>query len=474
MLHGECLPLQQYQSEFGFTSLTKWSSSDNHIELLFKRIKKKNKNSCSTIVLFNHKVLDYYTDTDRLGICPDYEGYFEAALIDKVVYNPSNKMLAILVIKEFTVNFANSKFSPYYGYHLYVYHVGSSGIMEKEKEYDKFGWGSGILRGNQNKDNSELQCSQRIFQYITPKKILHYLNSLKENTTYLANSNNFKITKKGLIDKKTNKLLNKHITTIPTTYTFYILKDKYNRDAIYKEVRLSSSQAQCYTPLNKEKDIYRIYNIYCYDRKISGNQIQPIFYIYNMGGLDLKKFTFDTIDNIQYSFGEQNKNHIIFDDLQVKINNLKTTGKGNIRCTVPGKDFFDSNFEHFSCRIKNLKKMLFDLTKNDTSKMQYYDISLIDNTLNQKHITLKTLTTYNDIAYYLQKAGANKEAIFLLEKIIKKFPNRTVAYYNLGDAYWELGEKDKAIKAYTTYIEQMCDKGLQKKIPKEVLKRVEV
>jgi hypothetical protein len=37
-----------------------------------------------------------------------------------------------------------------------------------------------------------------------------------------------------------------------------------------------------------------------------------------------------------------------------------------------------------------------------------------------------------------------------------------------------LGEKDKAIKAYTTYIEQMCDKGLQKKIPKEVLKRVEV
>ncbi len=85
--------------------------------------------------------------------------------------------------------------------------------------------------------------------------------------------------------------------------------------------------------------------------------------------------------------------------------------------------------------------------------------------------TPKTLTTYNNIAYYLQKAGANKEAAYLLEKIIEKFPNRTVAYYNLGDV---LGEKKKAIKAYTTYIEQMCQKSLQKKIPKVVLERIKV
>ena len=94
--------------------------------------------------------------------------------------------------------------------------------------------------------------------------------------------------------------------------------------------------------------------------------------------------------------------------------------------------------------------------------------SIIENLL----LSSKTLTTYNNIAYYLQKAGANEEAAYLLEKIIQKFPNRTVAYYNLGDAYWELGKKQKAIKAYTTYIEQMCKKGLQKKIPKIVLQRV--
>ena len=57
---------------------------------------------------------------------------------------------------------------------------------------------------------------------------------------------------------------------------------------------------------------------------------------------------------------------------------------------------------------------------------------------------------------------------------IEKNSDYTVAYCNLGDAYWDIGEKEKAIKAYTTYIEQMCDKGLQKKIPEEMLERVKV
>jgi len=90
----------------------------------------------------------------------------------------------------------------------------------------------------------------------------------------------------------------------------------------------------------------------------------------------------------------------------------------------------------------------------------------------QNRIQKKTLTHYNNIAYYLQKAGANKEAIYLLEKILEKFPKRTVAYYNLGDAYWELGDKTKAIGAYQTYIEQMKVKGKSKKIPQIVKDRV--
>ena len=104
--------------------------------------------------------------------------------------------------------------------------------------------------------------------------------------------------------------------------------------------------------------------------------------------------------------------------------------------------------------------------KNSLSKeyVSYY--------LEKFPLSSKNLTTYNNIAYYLQKASANKEAIYLLEKILKKYPNRTVAYYNLGDAYWAIGEKEKAKQAYRTYIKQMKAKGKEKKIPKTVLQRV--
>jgi len=91
--------------------------------------------------------------------------------------------------------------------------------------------------------------------------------------------------------------------------------------------------------------------------------------------------------------------------------------------------------------------------------------------LNAK-VSLKNVVKLNNIAYYLQKANANEEAIYLLEKILKKFPKRTVAYYNLADAYWELGEKKKAIEAYMTYIEQMCNLGKSKRIPQVVRDRV--
>jgi tetratricopeptide (TPR) repeat protein len=121
-----------------------------------------------------------------------------------------------------------------------------------------------------------------------------------------------------------------------------------------------------------------------------------------------------------------------------------------------------SNFNSFInlCKIEDMQL----LNSINDEYLNFY--------LNKYKLTHTTLTQYNNIAYYLQKAGANEEAVFLLKKIVKKFPNRTVAYYNLGDAYWALGEKDKAIKAYTTYIEQMCNKGLQKKIPKEILNKV--
>ena len=125
--------------------------------------------------------------------------------------------------------------------------------------------------------------------------------------------------------------------------------------------------------------------------------------------------------------------------------------------------------DNYICRISQISgEECLEKQKFNKIMKAYQTFFLMKN----REITIQTLSKYNNIAYYLQKAGAHKEAIYLLEKIIEKFPNRTVAYYNLGDAYWALGKKQKAIKAYTTYIEQMCHKGLQKKIPDVILERI--
>ena len=80
----------------------------------------------------------------------------------------------------------------------------------------------------------------------------------------------------------------------------------------------------------------------------------------------------------------------------------------------------------------------------------------------------KTLTQLNDIAYYLQKNGHNKEAVLLLESLLDTYPKRTVAYYNLGDAYWDLGQKNKAKKMYEIYVKQMESRGKGKRVPEVV------
>ena len=145
------------------------------------------------------------------------------------------------------------------------------------------------------------------------------------------------------------------------------------------------------------------------------------------------------------------------------IHKILTTGKPLSLQKIQRYKLLSDNDDYKQIPYENLIKSLFFLNKASIKKPK-------DNIIFSP--TPQTLTSYNNIAYYLQKAGANEEAIYLLEKIIAKFPQRTVAYYNLGDAYWAVGDKTKAIKAYTIYIEQMCKAGKDKKIPALVIKRV--
>lgn len=79
----------------------------------------------------------------------------------------------------------------------------------------------------------------------------------------------------------------------------------------------------------------------------------------------------------------------------------------------------------------------------------------------------------NDIGFFILKAGKCRDAIIILEDIIKSFPARTVAYLNLGDAYQCDGNIEDAKEMYQKYIDRMKFSGKEAKIPRRVLEQVE-
>ncbi|KAA1245172.1 M48 family metallopeptidase [Aquimarina sp. RZ0] len=109
---------------------------------------------------------------------------------------------------------------------------------------------------------------------------------------------------------------------------------------------------------------------------------------------------------------------------------------------------------------------------NKKSINLYGDKIVLDFVISNIRIVNENLSKYNDIAYYLEQSKAYDEGVFLLEKIVNEVPNRTVAYINLGDTYWGLGEKQKCKEAYKTYIEQMKTNDKASKIPKRVMERL--
>jgi len=119
-----------------------------------------------------------------------------------------------------------------------------------------------------------------------------------------------------------------------------------------------------------------------------------------------------------------------------------------------------------------LKEFLTQCKKGNKKVMDDVTIDYLDYYLKVYPLCDGTVIDHNNIAYYLQKSGKNREAVYLLQKIVSKFYYRAVAYYNLGDAYWALGQKKKAKKMYEIYVKQMKARGKGKRIPKILKERV--
>jgi hypothetical protein len=86
--------------------------------------------------------------------------------------------------------------------------------------------------------------------------------------------------------------------------------------------------------------------------------------------------------------------------------------------------------------------------------------------------TPDSIEFFNNLGYYLEELNLNKEAIYLLNIVIGFDKFRTVAYLNLGDAYWATNDFVKAKEMYKIYQTQMKNNRSQDRIPDRVLKRL--
>lgn len=77
---------------------------------------------------------------------------------------------------------------------------------------------------------------------------------------------------------------------------------------------------------------------------------------------------------------------------------------------------------------------------------------------------------FNDYGFLLQQAGKNDDAIDILKVVINKSPKRVVAYLNIADAYWEVGDNKKSMENYKEYISLM-ESYNSRDIPKRAIER---
>ncbi|WP_265534752.1 tetratricopeptide repeat protein [Pseudomonas saponiphila] len=78
----------------------------------------------------------------------------------------------------------------------------------------------------------------------------------------------------------------------------------------------------------------------------------------------------------------------------------------------------------------------------------------------------------NNLGFLLEQSGYYSEAVEILEYIVLKNPTRMVAYLNLADSYWGMGNKKQAAANYEKYRVLMMERGLIEGIPNRVRERI--
>ncbi len=175
----------------------------------------------------------------------------------------------------------------------------------------------------------------------------------------------------------------------------------------------------------------------------------------------------------QFKYNDEKKDWFLINTLYSK---LPMDGPNDLGWHRENNKFFNTwsltgDFEKINNDIdtsnNDLNQILDDLKNNYIIK-DYKTIERYEKLYQKYPISKSNVMLYNNIAYYLEKSMLYDEALFILNIIVKNFPNRTVSYINLGDVHWELMNVEEARKAYKQYIWLMKKTARESRIPHRV------
>ncbi|WP_123905576.1 tetratricopeptide repeat protein [Chryseobacterium sp. ERMR1:04] len=150
-----------------------------------------------------------------------------------------------------------------------------------------------------------------------------------------------------------------------------------------------------------------------------------------------------------------------FDILNKSYEDLQSLGS-NL-----SEEFRKNNITSF---IYNSKNILFAKIIHKSSPE---DVFINYPNLEKAPLIIDNVEVANNQAYSLEQKGAVINSKYLLTAIISQYPNRIVAYINLADVDWKLGDKENAKKNYSLYLSQMkSQKKDLSKIPQRVYDRI--
>jgi tetratricopeptide (TPR) repeat protein len=230
-----------------------------------------------------------------------------------------------------------------------------------------------------------------------------------------------------------------------------------------------------YFTINKQKNKFTImvelgeahpegYDYFVFKReenKISDFVIDTIVFSrrdYNLGDDDYMFF------ERKQCFSSEQFNPVTFCDFKV----YETDERGlNYYCDL---SYLGIKMVSFSEADNNFYQLC---SKDKSEIVSYFTMEKIIKSLDIVPLSTKSLDCYNNIAYYLEQSGHYDESIYLLEKIVNNYPDRIVAYLNIGDSYWDKKQIDNAKKNYQKYIHLMeLQKKDMKRIPQRVYDRI--